>query len=129
MMFMTEEFFRKHIYPLMLSLFCSLGGLCLLCAFFGITESVIWLGVLFPILLLPIHFLSVNGKPFVFFLLFPFLGLCVFGLFVKIEGSVSALMQSYLEWWNGERSELLPPQLLLLLLPQLVFCHLQQVFG
>ena len=119
-MFMTEEFFRKHIYPLMLSLFCSLGGLCLLCAFFGITESVIWLGVLFPILLLPIHFLSVNGKPFVFFLLFPFLGLCVFGLFVKIEGSVSALMQSYLEWWNGERSELLPPQLLLLLLPLLL---------
>lgn len=120
MYFLPEDFCKKHLYPLILSLFCSFGGLCLFCAFFGITTSLLWLGILFPILLLPIHFLSVNQKPFVFFLLFPFLALVVLYPFVRIAGSVSALLFSYQEWWNTERSELLPPQLLLLLLPLLL---------
>ncbi len=120
MIFLTEDFCKKHLYPLTLALFCSFGGLCLFCTFFGITSSVLWLGVLFPILLLPIHFLSVSEKPFVFFLLFPFLALAVLYPFVRISGSLSALLLSYTEWWNSERSDFLPPQLLLLILPLLL---------
>lgn len=120
MIFLTEEFCKKHLYPLTLSLFCAFGSLCLFCAFFGITTSVLWLGVLFPILLLPIHFLSISGKPFVFFLLFPFLALAVLYPFIRIFGSVSALLLGYTEWWNAERTDFLPPQLLLLVLPLLL---------
>ena len=120
MTFMTEDFCTKHLYPLILSFFCSFGGLCLLCAFFGITTSLLWLGVLFPILLIPIHFLSVSEKPLIFFLLFPFLALAVLYPFVRISGSVSALLLGYTEWWESERTEVLPPQLLLLILPLLL---------
>ena len=114
---LSEDVCQKHMYPLTLSLFTSVFGVALVCAFFGLTTSLLWFTILFPLLMLPIHFLAVNGKPFLFFLVFvPFTVLASY-LFIRTVGSVDLILQAYSEWWNTQNADQLPPYLLLLLLP------------
>lgn len=120
MEFMTEDFCKKHLYPVLLTLISSVGILSLVCAFFGLTTSTIWFSLLFPLLLIPMHFLSVNGKPLLFFLLFlPLSGLAFF-LLLRFAGDVNTLVLAYTEWWNNDSAEQLPPYVLLLLLPAML---------
>jgi len=124
MKFMTEEFCKKHLYPLLLTLISAVGSASLLCAFFGLNTSVLWFSLLFPLLLLPIHFLTVNGKPFLFFLIFPlFVGLITL-LFLHTAGNFDTLVSSYTEWWTESHAEELPPYIFLLLLPAMLFLSL-----
>jgi len=120
MEFMTEDFCKKHMYPILLTLISSVGSVALLCAFFGLTTSLIWFSLLFPLLLLPIHFLTVNGKPLLFFLIFPLFSVLVWFLFFRTPGSIDALVSSYIEWWSDSHAEQLPPYVFLLLLPALL---------
>jgi len=121
MEFMTEDFCKKHLYPLLLTLISSIGSVALLCAFFGITSSILWFSLLFPLLLIPVHFLTVNGKPLLFFLIFPlFFGLIAF-LFLRTVGSFDVLVAAYTEWWADTPAEQLPPYIFLMLLPAM-FC-------
>ena len=120
MEFMTEDFCKKHMYPLILTLLSAIGSVALACAFFGLTNGLMWFTVLFPLLLIPIHFLSVNGKPLLFFLIFPLFSALILFLFLRASGGVEALILSYTEWWTDSHSEELPPYILLLLLPVLL---------
>jgi len=124
MEFMTEDFCKKHMYPVLLTLLSSIGSVALLCAFFGLTPSLLWFSLLFPLLLLPIHFLTFNGKPLLFFLIFPlFSGLVCF-LFFRAAGGIDTLITSYMEWWTKNHTEQLPPYVFLLLLPTLLYISL-----
>jgi len=114
---LSEDVCQKHLYPLTLTLFASVYSVALLCAFFGLTPSLLWFAILFPLLMLPIHFLSVNGKPFLFFLVFLPLSVLVGYLFIRTIGSFNSLIQTYSEWWATQNADLLPPYLLFLLLP------------
>lgn len=120
MEFMTENFCKKHMYPILLTLISSVGSVALLCAFFGLTTSLIWFSLLFPLLLLPIHFLTVNGKPLLFFLIFPLFSGLVWFLFFRTPERLDTLVSSYIEWWADSHTEQLPPYVLLLLLPALL---------
>lgn len=120
MEFMTEDFCKKHMYPILLTLLSSIGSVALSCAFFGLSPALLWFTLLFPLLLLPIHFLSVNGKPFLFFVIFPFLSALVFYLFLRVAGDINTLLDSYVEWWTDSHAEQLPPYVFLLLLPALL---------
>lgn len=121
MEFMTEDFSKKHLYPLLLTLISSFSSVALVCAFFGLTSSILWFTLLFPLLLLPIHFLSVNGKPLLFFLLFPLLVVPVFYLFLKDIGSFDTMITIYTKWWTNSSAEELPPYVFLFVLPALLF--------
>ena len=114
---LSENVCQKHLYPLTLTLFTSVYSVALLCAFFDLTPSLLWFAMLFPLLMLPIHFLSVNGKPFLFFLVFLPLAALAGYLFIRTIGSFNSLIQAYSEWWTIQNADLLPPYLLLLLLP------------
>jgi len=120
MEFMTEDFCKKHLYPALLTLISSVGCLSLLCAFFGLTSSTVWFSLLFPLLLIPIHFLSVNGKPLLFFLLFLPLSGLTFYFFLRFIGNIDTLVQIYTEWWKDNSSDELPPYVLLLLIPAML---------
>ena len=119
MEFMTEDFCKKHLYPIVLTLLSSIGSVALVCAFFGLSSALLWFTLLFPLLLLPIHFLSVNGKPFLFFVLFPLLSALILFLFLRFN-SMEEFLNRYTEWWTDNPAEQLPPYLFLLLLPTLL---------
>lgn len=132
MEFMTENFYKKHLYPLLLTLLVSVGSVALLCAFFGLTTSILWFSLLFPLLLFPIHFLTTHGKPLLFFFMFPlFFGLISL-LFLRTAGSFEVLFSAYTEWWTDLPAEQLPPYIFLLLLPAMLcfslFYLLQQSY-
>lgn len=114
---MSKDFCQKHMYPLTLTLFVSLYSVSLLCAFFGLTTSILWFSLLFPLLMMPIHFLSTNGKPFMFFLVFLPLSVLAGYLFIRSVGSIDTVILSYTEWWKTQNADILPPYILLLLLP------------
>lgn len=119
MEFMTEDFSKKHLYPLLLTLISSFGSVALLCAFFGLTSSILWLTLLFPLLLLPVHFLTVNGKPLLFFLIFLLVAGPVSYLLLRVT-SIDTIIEDYAEWWMDSHAEQLPPYVFLLLLPALL---------
>ena len=114
---LSKDVCQKHMYPLTLTLLVSMYSVSLLCAFFGLTTSLLWFSLLFPLLTMPIHFLSVNGKPFLFFVVFLPLSVLAGYLFIRSVGSVDAVILSYTEWWNTQTADSLPPHILLLLLP------------
>lgn len=118
MTYLSEDFCKKHMYPLTLTLFSSIYSVALVCAFFHLTSSLLWFSLLFPLLMLPIHFLSIQGKPFLFFLVFPPFCALISYLFIRTLGSIDSILLTYSEWWNDPNyTEQLPPYILLLLLP------------
>ena len=118
MTYLSEDFCKKHMYPLTLTLFSSVYSVALICAFWNLTSSLLWFSLLFPLLMFPIHFLSVQGKPFLFFLVFPCVSALVIYLFIRTIGSLDVLLFAYTEWWNDSKyTEQLPPYILIMLLP------------
>lgn len=120
MTFITEDFCKKHMYPILLALLSSIGSVALSCAFFGLSPALLWFTLLFPLLLMPIHFLSVNGKPFLFFVIFPIFSALAVYLFLRAAGDMNILLERYTEWWTDSHAEQLPPYIFLLLLPTLL---------
>lgn len=120
MRYLSEDFCKKHLYPIILTLLSSLGFAFLLQSFFGFSSSILWFSLFFPFFLLPVHVLSVNGRPFLFFLLYLLFSALLVFVVVRSAGSIDEILVSYRDWWQTDMEETLPPYLLLLLLPVLL---------